>query len=378
MRANIINKLTVQFNEQEYREDEIYLTIGIKSGFCIDKMLLLPKNEIKEVNQASGDVLINYMDIIMREKYDIRIKGDVKTDIIYISTKTKKERLDDVVTVLLKTLYEEKIDEEIFCRAKEAAKNSFSYNYKIVECRAYYHMMEFSNVNKSFNLEKLTKDYLSISFQDFKEFTEEIVVLPNSILFINGDLSDLNKSKMFKYIESIKTKETYVMPIAKAVNKYLQSDVHLIDTARKNTTMGGINFNFFNEDITYLEKQLLLSVINEIMFKEKGLLLLDEFDNSLIYFNTKLGEYSTKILKYLNEENVSKAKDAILYKLAYTLEKKPYIFNKYCIDLFSKGIDFDDYFEALNICDYELLKKIYIKGNLKITESHLLYKKKEA
>ncbi|NFM16062.1 hypothetical protein FDB88_02170 [Clostridium sporogenes] len=373
MKSNIINKLTIQFNQHLYKEDEIYLTIGIKFGFCINQILVLPQNEIKKVNQASGDVLINYIDIIMKEKYKINIRGNVKTGIIYISMKTKKNRMDDDVRLLLKTLYEDEINEEVFNRAKEITKSNFSYNYKNVNFRAYYNMMEFSNINKSFSLRKLTKDFLDINVQAFKEFIENIVVVQNSILFINGDLSDLNKSKILKFIESIKTKDIFIMPAVETVNKYLQSDVHLIDSAKESVSLGGINFNFFNEDITITEKQLLLSILSEIMFKDKGKLILDEFDNSLLYFNSKLDEYSTKIFKYLNEESVLKAKDRILYKLSYMLDRKPYLFNKYCIDLYSKGIDFDEYFEVLNQCDYSLLKDIYIKGNLKITEGHLLY-----
>lgn len=377
MKSNIINKLTIQFNKHLYKEDEIYLTIGIKFGFCINQILVLPQNEIKKVNQASGDVLINYIDIIMKEKYKINIIGNVKTGIIYISMKTKKNRMDDDVRLLLKTLYEDEINEEVFNRAKEITKSNFSYNYKNVNFRAYYNMMEFSNINKSFSLRKLTKDFLDINVQAFKEFIENIVVVQNSILFINGDLSDLNKSKIFKFIESIKTKNIFVMPAVETVNKYLQSDVHLIDSVKESVSLGGINFNFFNEDITITEKQLLLSILNEIMFKDKGKLILDEFDNSLLYFNSKLDEYSTKIFKYLNEESVLKAKDRILYKLSYMLDRKPYLFNKYCIDLYSKGIDFDEYFEVLNKCDYSLLKDIYIKGNLKVTEGHLLYIKED-
>lgn len=373
MKSNIINKLTIQFNQQSYNEDEIYLTIGIKFGFCINQILVLPQNEIKKVNQASGDVFINYMYITMKEKYKIYIKGNIKTSNMYISFKTKKTRMDDDVRLLLKTLYEDEVDEEVFKRAKEITKSKFSDNYKNVDFRAYYNMMEFSNINKSFNLRKLTKDFLDINVQAFKEFIENIVIVQNSILFINGDLSDLNKSKIFESIESIKTKDIYVMPVAESVNKYLQSDVHLIDSARENVHLGGINFNFFNEDITITEKQLLLSILSEIIFKDKGKLLLDEFDNSLLYFNSKLDEYSTKLFKYLNEESVLKAKDRIFYKLSYMLNSKPYLFNKYCIDLYSKGIDIGEYFQVLNKCDCRLLEEIFTKGNIKITEGHLIY-----
>lgn len=375
MNSNIINKLTVQFNQHLYKEDELYLTIGIKYGFSINQVLVLPQNEIKKVNQACGDVFINYINIIMKEKYNINLKGNVKTGITYISMNTNKNRMDDDVKLLLKTLYEDEVNEEVFNRAKEIAMNNFSNNYKNVNFRAYYNMMEFSNINKGFNLRKLTEDFLEISVQAFKEFIENIVVVQNSILFVNGDLSDLNKSIILKFIESIKTKDFYVVPVAESVNKYLQSDVHLIDSARENAAIGGINFNFFNEDVTKIERQLLLSILSEIMFKNKGKLLLDELDSSLLYFNSKLQVYSTKLFEYFNEENVIKAKDRILYKLLYMLEKKPYLFNKYCIDLYSKGIDFEEYLEVLSKCDCELLKDIYIKGNLKITEGHLLYKK---
>ncbi|MBU3099289.1 MULTISPECIES: hypothetical protein [Clostridium] len=375
VKSNIINKLTIQFNQHLYEEDEIYFTIGIKFGFSTNEVLVLPQNEIKKINQASGEVFINYIDIIMKDKYKIYIRGNVKTGIIYISMKTRKNRMDDDAIDLLKTLYEDEVNEGVFNRAKEIAKDKFSYNYKNINFRAYYNMMEFSNINKNFILRKLTKNFLDINVQELKEFIENIVVVQNSILFINGDLSELNKSKIFKFIENIKIKDIYVRPAAEAVNKYLQTDVHIFDTARENVSIGGINFNFFNDDVTILEKQLLLSILSEIMFKDKGKLLLDEFDNSLLYFNSKLEEYSTKIFDYLNEESVIKAKDILVYKLSYMLDRNPYLFNKYCIDLYSKGIDFSEYIEVLKKCDSRLLKNIYIKGNLKITEGHLLYVK---
>ncbi|WP_128215277.1 hypothetical protein [Clostridium manihotivorum] len=375
MKSNIVNKLTIQLNQQFYDEGDIYITIGIKFGFSIRQVFILPREEIKELNQASGEVFVNYIALIMKEKHKINIKGNVKTGITYISMKTNKDSFDEQLTLLLKVLYEDEIDEEIFNKAKELAKDKFSYNYKNVNFRAYYHMMEFSNINKRFNLRNLTKDFLDIDVQSFKEFYENIVILQNSILFINGDLRNLNESNAFNFIEGIKTQELYVAPITEVINDYLQSDVHLVDIARENVSLGGINFSFFNEEVSITEKQLLISIINQVIFKEKGQVLIDEFDNSLVYFNSKLDIYSTKIIDYLNEESISNAKDRMFYQLAFILEKRPYLFNKYCIDLYSKGIDIDEYFGLLNKCDFEMIKDIYANGNLKITDAHLLYVK---
>lgn len=373
LESNIINNLTIQLNQHIYKEDEIYLSVGIKFGFCINEILVMPQQEIRKINQASGDVFVSYIEIIMKEKYGINIIGDVKTGVMYISMKTKKNTMDDDVRALLKVIYEDKINEEIFYRAKSAAKNAFSYNFRNVNFRAYYNMMEFSNINKSFTLGKFKKDFLDIDLEDFKEFIENIVLLQNTILLINGDLSEINKSKIFKFIESIKTKDNSVMLAAEEVNKYFQSDMHLVDFAEENVAIGGINFNFFNKEVTMLEKQLLLSVLSEIIFKDKGKLILDEFDNSLLYFNSKLDNYSVKLLDYINDEGSLEAKNRLLYKLSYMLNRKPYLFNKYCIDLYSKGIDFTEYYELLKKCDCKLLKDIYIRGNLKVTEGHLIY-----
>lgn len=377
MNLNIINGLTVQFNEHPYKENQIYITIGIKFGFSIDRILILPQNEIKKINQASGDVFINYINLIMKEQYNINIKGNVKTNNIYFSMKSEKDRMDHDLKLILKTIFESEVNEGIFNRARKITKDNFKDNYKNINFRAYYKMMEFSNINKRFSLEKFTKDLLNINLQDFKDFMDNIVVFQNSILFINGDLNNIENSKIFEYIESIETKDILVKPIVEMTNKYLQSDMHLVQYARESVSLGGINFNFFNEDITITEKQLLMSILSEIMFEDKGKAIVDEFDNSLLYFNLKLDEYSTKIFDYLDNKSVSKAKDKILYKLSYILENKPYLFNKYCIDLYSKGINFLEYLDALNSCNYISLQDIFIKGNLKITEGHLLYIKEE-
>lgn len=245
MKSNIINNLTVQFNQQLYTKDEIYITIGIKFGFCTNKILVLPQNEIKEINQASADVFISYIDIIMKEKYKAKIRVNAKTSMIYISIKSKKDKMDEDLRLILKTLYEDEVNEEVFIRAKKESKSKFSYNYKKSDFRAYYRMMEFSNINKNFNLIKFTKDFLNINFEMFKTFFENIVVVQNSILFINGDLSNLQNSKIFEAIQNIKATDNTVMIVAEGLNKALQSDVHLIDSAKEEFHLGGINFSFF-------------------------------------------------------------------------------------------------------------------------------------
>ncbi|URZ03071.1 hypothetical protein [Clostridium felsineum] len=375
VKANIINKLTIQFNEHFYEKNEVYLTITIKFGFCTNKMLILPQKETRTFNKASGNVLIKYIQLQMKEKYNISVKGNVKTGMIYLSIKTKVENMDYEGMCLLKMLYKDKIDKNMFNIAKGVAKKRFSNNYKNVKFRAYYRMMEFVNINKGFVLGNLTKDFLDISLKDFRDFYEEVVVPQNSILFVNGDLSQLDKSKILKFIEGIETNERYIFSAIEPVNEYLQTNMHLIESAEEAIEIGAINFKFFNENIKMFEKQLLLEILSEIIFKDKGKVLVDEFDNSLLYFNCKLDKYSLKLLDYLNEETIQQAKTDALHKLSYILNNMPYVFNKYCIDLYSKGIDIAEYFEVLSKCDYKLITDIYVKGNLKITDGQLVYTK---
>lgn len=43
---------------------------------------------------------INYIDIIMEEKYKIKINGNVKTGVIYISMKAEKSRMNNDIRLL--------------------------------------------------------------------------------------------------------------------------------------------------------------------------------------------------------------------------------------------------------------------------------------
>lgn len=373
MKANIVNKLTIQFNNKIYKENDIYLTIGIKYGFSINKVIILPQDQIEEINQGSGDVFVNYIKLMMKEKYNMNVIGNVKSTTIYLSMMVEKSKMDESVENIIRVSYEEELDEKLFDKAKEMSKKNLLSNYIDTKFRAYYKMMEFVNINKGFNLRKLTKDYVDITFEDFKKFRENVVLFQNSIFFINGDLSELSKSEIFDYISKVRTKEISVMLATETVNKYLQSDVHLIKNSKENVTIGGINFNFFNEDTKMIEKELLLNMLSEIMFGNKGKVILDEFDCSLLYFDLKFNEYRRDIYSYIDEKKVLEGKSRLLHKISYMFQDKIYIFNKYYIDLYLKGIDFADYYEVLKGCDCKLLQDIYRKGNLKITEGNLLY-----
>lgn len=375
MKTNIINNLKIELNEHDFKSNEIYVTLGIKLGFSTKQILYKDTGKIEKINQSSSYVYSNYLKTLFYKKHKMLIRINTLRDGTYISFKTTSNKISDDLIKLFSTIYIDDLDEVLFEKAKLDTKNNFKEKYKDIHFKASFKIMEFSDINKDFLFDEFSKSIVDINYSDFNNFKKNIVIIENSFLFINGSLDNLKLNDFFNYLKCIPTSSLEFVQAVKSKDIYLKTDKHLILKDKVDFNVSCISFDFLNKEITPLSKQVLLSIINEILFLKDSQIVVDEFDSSIISFNSSLKEYKLILNDYITQDNVQNAKNKILNKIDYLIDTLPYSFNMLYVNFYINGIDLIDYIDVINSCDDNLIKEIINQGNIKITEGQLLYRK---
>lgn len=366
-----VNHLRIMLNEQEYENKKIYMTLGIGFGFCTKWLRLGEQGDLVRVNQVCGNLFLNYIRILM-EREGIPVKSSAFRNAISLTLETEEQRLNEVGAAFLEKIYDLKMDPDIFRQAKETMTAQFTENCKDSRFKARYQMLEATDWRKDFNLQELVQSVKDIEEEDFRFFYENCVVLSNSCLFINGNVSVLKNGALFDAIEKIERTGQTVCLAVPPKDIYLKDDGHILQVGDQNIEFGCIRFDFLNTEISVPLKYALLSVIGEILFDGQQEINSDYFDSSILYFTCPLKTYKNKVYTALTEETVEKASKNILARYTEMLEKRPDEFGALAV---SHYFDQGDLILFLDLVAYNgstLFQELFKEGDLKISENQLV------
>ncbi|CAK7060270.1 MAG: hypothetical protein EUB_03462 [Eubacterium sp.] len=366
-----VNNLKIMLNEQKYEDGKIYMTLGVGFGFCTKWLKLEDQEEPVRMNQACGNLFLNYIRILM-QRQGLAVKSSAFRNAIAITLETEEQKFGETSEAFLKSIYGLEIDADIFRQAKEAMAAQFAKNCEDSQFLARYRMLEATDWQKGFSLLELAQAVESVEEPDFRFFYDTCVTLKNSCLFINGEVSVLGDGVLIKAIEKIKKTGELIYPVVPEKNIYLKDDGHTFQTGSQNLELGCIRFDFLNQEVSVPLKRALLSIIGEIMFGGQEEINSDYFDSSILYFNSPLKAYKNEVYAALTEAAVEKASERILARYTSLLEKKPAEFGALMV---SQYFDQGDLLLFLKLIAYNgctVFQNLFQKADLKISENQLI------
>ncbi|MBP1043044.1 hypothetical protein I6N95_18675 [Vagococcus sp. BWB3-3] len=377
MATTHFKNLNIVVNQQEYLNQDTYVTLAISGGFCTKEIYLVDDKKRVLINQASSLVLGVMVKKKFKEVTGKRLRVTVNKNSLSFTLKTKPKKFDDYISQLLKVIYSEAIlDEELFEYAKKKVQIDFGKRYGEAKLKSYYTMLEFSEQNKQFKFAGLAEDIKDITYAQLLNFKENMVQLENSSLFVNGYIENESEN-IVQFIEKNSKETNSIQIVIPEYDPYLEMDSHLFKFDTVDFEMGCIRLNFIGSTITLEERYLLLNFIGVMLFGKDIELSMDVFDTNITYIKAPLKEYKFEIEKILLSADIEKLKTKLLSMHNYTLVNKPYVFNNLFSNLTMNHVDYTAYLSLLIDCDKDSIATLYRKSNIKITEAHELLRERE-
>lgn len=367
------NHLKFQVKNHIFSGDAIYINLGIRAGYCINNTLDLDTQEKVKLNMSCAHIFLNYLKEIVHEDSDLMIHGSVTKNAIHISMKTTKRDIDEDMQELLDIVYRIPMEYEIFQKAVEDTRNDFKRKSREAAYQAKHKLMEFSDLNKGFRYKEFTEAMNTVTFENFLVYMEKLITIQNSFLLINGNIETIENYMFYNFIRYNNGREYNVKKLFESKDLTLLIDQHFLCKSNENYKAGCIRFDFLNKEFSTTNKLVLLSLISSGLFKEKAELSVDEYDSSILYYNQELLKYKDKLNGCWKTEKLQQIKSRILVRYAELLNKKPELYNQIFVEMAMIGSSLEEVLDSIEKIDVKSAQELYNLGEIKITESHLVY-----
>ena len=365
-----IRKLNFEVLNLSDYGDDIYATVCINGGFITKDYVINGKDHF-EANYAFFNVLFSYYRLL-EDLSSYQFNSARATSAI--SFKSKKENVFSKLQTLLDRIFDKDYDRSIFEEAKENAKNNFAEAYKDGSYRAKFKGYEFSNLNRAFSLMRFIQDIENIEFQDFCECGKNLLVPDNMLVFMAGDVNDIDFSNFV--LKESEDMEKQVDLAWKGFDPYLRQDAHITNMARKDCNLIIEAFEFLNPKATKMDKRLVVDILSELIPDNGKDIWVDDCDASIMFFAEGLKSYKGN-LNIRDEQQFLKLKERLLSRYYGLMLNTPEHYVTIAAMFKAADIDINEYINYLDGCTYELYKELYKKSECIIYEAQVVLRKEK-
>lgn len=355
---------------QGEKNNEIGITIAVKGG--IVKSLYRNQEEIVKINPAAGSIFLHALNEKRKSQGVTDWKCKIGRNGIYFSLITEKWKVEESLGQMVQLIYESQITEEEFLAAKQQTINSLKQNFRHEMTRSWYYMFEFTDIGKRYTYNEWARALETIQYDEFHKYIEELVNPQNSVVIANGEMEEWEVTSICAVLRKVQKSGTEYIDYGYVLDENGILDCHLKGNMDCDS-LGALYFVFPDANATPTEKIFLLLYINEMLFREHGIVSVDAFDASIVYYRAPIREYRVEIENIWTEENVLAARRRLLQSFD-NLIKDPIKFGVYEGELLFSGVDISQLIRYIQICDFEVIYRAYKNANVKIGNGAIINK----
>lgn len=351
-------------------EHKICVTIALKGGVVKSLYQNKDTEEVVEINPAAGGILMHVLNNRSANRQIAGWKYKHGKNGIYFSVTAEKEEIEGNLEQLLQMIFEEQVTEEEFVEAKQQSIDKLKRDFKNATTRSWYYMFEYTDMGKKYAYNKWAKGLETIQYDEFNMYTEALVNPENSMVIVNGMLDEKEITSIFGVLKCVQKKGIEYVDYGYVAEETGNLDYYL-PKGMSCDSMGALYFVFPDKDVTPTEKMFLLLYVSEIMFQEHGMVSVDAFDASIIYFQEPIKRYELEIPHVWTQENVMSARDRLLQRFANLLKNQEE-FGVYICEMLYSGVDISKLIEYIQMCDFDVVYRAYRNANIKIGNGTIL------
>ncbi len=365
--------LTVFNNFEEYETDDVHITIAIKGGIVEQLFQDSETGEKWKINPAAGWVYLKHLSNSCAGK--INAEFSVGKNGNYVTIKSKREKIVEVLKEILILIYVNETTDEEFALAKEASVAEMKKIFKNVAQRIWYYMFEFTEVGKGYAYNWLAESLQAMTNQELKKYIQHIVNPKNSIVIVSGRLDETLIGDICRELKKVKKTGKEQFSCGYEINMSQLQDCHLIKRGEENS-LGSLYFMFPNRKIELTERMVLLQYIGEILFAGKCVVSVDTFDASITYYGQHIDRYEMQLDGLWTTENVENTKKRLLERFKRLL-CTPEKIGVYLGEQIFCGVDFFKVYQYIQMCDAKNLSAAYRKADVKVVNGAVISVKED-
>lgn len=360
-------KIQIEVHRHAGTQNWVYGAVGFRGGFAV-KDYVLNEAEVFHGNYAFYNVLFNYFRLTDLE---VGLHYDVQRAAAVLSFGVEKDLFVRKLNSLLNNLMNYEYNAETFQQAKQKTMEGFANRYKDGAFRARLKALEYAELNKRFTLKRLTDEIQSITFEEFRECAETLLVPGNLCVYIFGDAS----AEDMKGLElSPKAPGHFVVPAGYNFDPLLRNDAHIINIARADYFLSILALDFLDEETTVFARNLLADLFAELLSSRDTEVWSDPLDTSILVSGEDIRSYKDE-LREIDAARFETAKKSLVSKYLVMMESMPEHFAVKAAHLLLTGVYMDQYLMYLSGCDYETFCEICRKSDYKLNEAQIILRK---
>lgn len=105
--------------------------------------------------------------------------------------------------------------------------------------------------------------------------------------------------------------------------------------------------------------------INEILFREHGIVFADTFDASIVYVKEPIRMYELELADIWTEVNIANARERLLERFK-SLIRKPLEFDRYKGELLLAGVDVYKLIHGIQVSNTDMVRHAYKNAEVKV------------
>lgn len=356
--------MSVTLNRRNLDGGNVYITIGFLGGFTTKYFGI--NDEIYVGNYAFSQVLWNYWRQTFRR---ITLSLKVMPHYSLISYVTKEKDCAEDFTDLILRLLNRDYDRDIFESAKQSAIEGYRKAYRDVEFRAVYKLYEFTEKNKTFDLEQLSRDLQTLSFEEFSEQAKKLLVPSNLAVYIDGVTDKVDETEIISINKKLPDTETVVGLAGKTTDPILEKDRHVIAPGRETIAYSALTFDFLNPPISELDRYvLLLFWLEKVRYDgKKAIARLDDADAALIFENEPLKNMKPMIREEITEAEFDEYRETILARYQTLFNDYPEHFGAEAVMMHFAHFEIHEFINVLATMTYENYIHLIREADYKLT-----------
>lgn len=350
---------------------KVAISLNIGAGFALRKVEV--DGEEILFGSAAAKVYFNYVKSRLKELYDIPVASSTTMNSTNLYWESEPERYKEEIQQLLNELFLIPIDYDRLMQEKKDTMERYHANYKILEFRGRMRMLEFTDANKSFEMNQLSRDLMDLTKEQVDLLRSHLCFADNMFLFVHGDgdVADLEELNVPDH------EKKDLQGSFKLSNWQYEQDVTLKKASKGNYQCGAIKFERHPTAIDLSIEHAVLSIIGEILFRGKYEVHVDRVDASITYFETPLKEYKQDVYSKLTDQNIEAGKNAVVEKLERMLRSQPNHFVSMAGKMYFDRVDIHQWMAAIRQLQPEQIKDFLKERDYKIREGYLNYYKEE-
>lgn len=353
---------------EEEQTDTVCVTVALKGGFIKSIYLCKDTEEIVEINSAAGSVFMYALNNRIKIRNIEGIRCTTGKNGVYITITAEKENIAECLESVMRIVFEKEVTEVEFEEAKKQTIDKLRQNFKNEAARSWYYMFEFTEMGKGYTYNRLAKSLETITYEEFHTYTEALVNPMNSIVIVNGTLEQTEVTSICCVLKSVRKAGKEYVDYGYVLSEDGILDCHLL---KKCNSIGALYVVFPDYDVTPTEKMFLLMYINEIMFRNHGVVSVDTFDASITYFQEPIKKYELEMDHIWTKENVERAKERLLQYFE-NLIRKPTEFGVYIGEMLFSGVDIYKLIRDIQICDFDIVYRAYKNADIKVSSAAII------